>query len=102
MIIDANLENVYGIILGNCIFGNKNAAVGKYFNHQFWDKDGKIMGTVNHQNVLKDIETPPHFEAQAWSLVMNIKDHQDFWITERKTWSSKNVAEVLSELLVAI
>lgn len=98
MIVNKAGNKVYGIVLGNCIFGNAPTCLGKYFNNAFRNYRSEILATTQLVQEGAELNNTLNLEKQAWQFVTAIKDHNDQWIEEKNTWSKQGLMEVLASI----
>lgn len=96
IILDPNLEQVLGIIIGDCFFGKDNKVIGKIFNKTAYLINGEIVGKINIINEHGTITTKKAQLMLAWEILSNIKEHTSTWIIETNKWSKKTLAQVLA------
>ncbi|MEO7313260.1 MAG: 4-fold beta flower protein [Chitinophagaceae bacterium] len=102
MLIDSTCKIVLGLIVGNCVFGNRAEPVGKFFNNIIRDTQGRIISKLGTNSFSAPVNERDLMTG-TWRILMQIKNHVCGWIPEMFTWSDKNLNEVLAieELQVA-
>ena len=96
IILDANRENVLGILIGDCFFGKSPKVIGKIFNSSAYLTNGEIVGKVERNKELKSSSIKKAQLLEAWDILSNIKEHTCEWIKETKKWSKKSLLEHLA------
>jgi len=96
MLIDPTCKKVLGLIVGNCVFGNKSEPVGKFFNNTIRDIQGRITGKLVPEDYYSAPVNESDLLSATWRLLMQIKNHVCTWIPEMTTWSDKSLSEVLA------
>ena len=96
IILDANRENVLGILIGDCFFGKSPKVIGKIFNSSAYLTNGEIVGKVERNKELKSSSIKKAQLLEAWDILSNIKEHTCEWIKESKKWSKKSFQQHLS------
>ena len=96
MLIDTSCEIVLGLIIGNCVFGNRAEPVGKFFNNTLRDTDGRITAKTEPQRFYTTKVNDSDLLKATWQILMHIKSHVLGWIPEINIWSDKSLHEVLS------
>jgi len=96
MLIDTTCEIVLGLIIGNCVFGNKDEPVGKFFNNTIRDVNGRIAAKTEPDRFFTTKVNEPDLLKSTWRILMHIKSHVLGWIPEINIWSEKSLREVLS------
>lgn len=96
IILDANRENVLGILIGDCFFGKSPKVIGKIFNSSAYLTNGEIVGKVERNKELKSSSIKKAQLLEAWDILSNIKEHTCDWIKETKKWSKKSLREHLA------
>ena len=95
MLIDPTCKIVLGLIVGNCLFGNKAEPVGKLFNNKIRDTQGRIVVKLDTETFYTAPVNETELMAGTWRILMQIKNHVCSWIPEMTTWSDKNLTEIL-------
>ena len=95
IILDETKENVLGILIGDCFFGNDTKVIGKIIDQKVYLLNGDIIGTIEANKDKKDPELKKALMLEAWDILSNIKSHTSDWITISKKWSKKSLIEVL-------
>ena len=95
IILDAECQNVLGILIGDCFFGKGPKVVGKIFNSTAYLTNGEIVGKVERNKELKSSSIKKAELLEAWDILTNIKEHTCEWIKESKKWSKKSFLEHL-------
>jgi len=96
IILDASLEQVMGIIIGDCFFGRDNKVVGKIFNSIAYLTNGEIVGKLAMKKKPDSITIKKAQLLLAWDILSNIKEHTCAWIDETTKWSNKSLKDVLA------
>lgn len=96
IILDAERENVLGILIGDCFFGKSPKVIGKIFNSTAYLVNGEIVGKVERNKELKSSSIKKAQLLEAWDILSNIKEHTSEWIKETKKWSKKSLLEHLA------
>ena len=96
IILDAERENVLGILIGDCFFGKGPKVVGKIFNSTAYLTNGEIVGKVERNKDPKSSSIKKAQLLDAWDILANIKEHTCEWIKETKKWSKKSLLEHLT------
>ena len=73
IILDAERENVLGILIGDCFFGKSPKVVGKIFNSTAYLINGEIVGKVERNKELKSSSIKKVQLLIAWDILANIK-----------------------------
>lgn len=94
MLIDSACSTVLGLIVGNCIFGNRAEPVGKFFSNTLRDIQGRIISKVSPEFYTTPVNES-ELMAGTWRILMQIKNHVCTWIPEMNTWSDQTLIEVL-------
>jgi hypothetical protein len=94
MLIDPTCTTVLGLIVGNCVFGNRAEPVGKFFNNTLRDIQGRIISKASSEFYTTPVNEK-ELMAGTWRILMQIKNHVCTWIPEMNTWSDQNLTEVL-------
>jgi len=94
MVIDHTCTTVLGLIVGNCLFGNRAEPVGKFFNNTIRDIQGCILSKLSTE-FYKAPVNEAELMAGTWRILMQIKNHVCTWIPEMNTWSANSLLEVL-------
>ena len=97
IILDKNQEEVIGMVLGNCVFGKKQAPAGKFFNDTFRKKNGKIIAKLGKDASSKKPKNEAKIMTDAWQLLSSMKDHVCIWIDEKDSWTKETFLEYLLE-----
>lgn len=95
MLIDPTCKIVLGLIVGNCVFGNRAEPVGKFFNNTLRDIHGRIISKLSSEFYTVPVNEKDLMTA-TWRILMQIKTHVCSWIPEMPTWSDKSLTEVLA------
>ncbi|MES2777851.1 MAG: hypothetical protein V4722_26965 [Bacteroidota bacterium] len=95
MLIDPTCKTVLGLIVGNCLFGNRAEPVGKFFNNTIRDIQGRIISKLSAEFYSAPVNERD-LMAGTWNILMQIKNHVCTWIPELTTWSDKDLTEVLA------
>lgn len=95
IIFSATDQHVLGIIIGDCIYGKSHKMVGKIFNSTFYLLNGQVAGKVEVSQAFKVKVIRKEHMVDAWSILGGVKEHTSQWITEKKTWSTKEIQEHL-------
>jgi hypothetical protein len=96
IILDPSLEEVLGIIIGDCFFGKDTKVVGKIFNSTAYLINGEIVGKLKTKKEASSVTIKKAQLMLAWDILSNIKEHTCAWIEESGKWSKKSLQEVLS------
>lgn len=95
IILDIDSETVVGVVLGNCVFGNAEQPIGKYFNNTFRAVNGKMIAVTSETkktnikiNELKVLDG-------AWRILKKVKEHVCGWIQEAEEWADLTFQEFL-------
>jgi len=95
VILDAGSENVVGVVLGNCVFGDAEQPIGKYINNTFRAINGKMIAVTSEIkktniriNELKVLDG-------AWKILKKVKAHVCGWIQEAEGWADITFHEFL-------
>src|SRR5919112_5368572 len=95
ILIDVTTKNVIGIVLGNCVYGERSYAVGKFFNHVFRDVEGKIIGVNDTEQKISIDINEQELVNGAWQLLMQINNHNCAWVPENLEWSETPLTDHL-------
>lgn len=98
-IIHPESLNVYGVILGNCVYGVKGQVIGKFFEHRLYDQSGEIIAISDEKPVSPSTLSadPSTFRQQAWQILDRIHSYIAPWIQPKNTWSSRSLQEALKQ-----
>ncbi|MGN6436611.1 MAG: 4-fold beta flower protein [Agriterribacter sp.] len=90
--------NVFGVILGHCVFGLKGTVIGKFFDHHLYDKLGKIVAVTGSNELSERAALVDQAKAiqQAWQIIGRIEDHAAPWVQPLPAWSDKTLQDVLA------
>lgn len=88
-------QSVIGILIGDCLYGKSYKMIGKIFNSTVYLLNGQIAGKVEVNQAFKVKVIKKEHMVDAWSILGGVKEHTSQWITEKKTWSAKEIQEHL-------
>jgi hypothetical protein len=97
IILDKKQEKVWGILLGNCFFGQQKKPIGKFFNGLFRKKTGKIIAKLDSKVNSEKPQNHSEVLYNAWKLLQGLKEHDCEWIEEKEGWAKIGFEEYLSE-----
>lgn len=91
--------NVFGVILGHCVYGLKGKAIGKFFDHHLYDNSGEIIAVSAENRPTKNAEKPDQSKnmQQAWQIIDRIESHVAPWVQPKDTWSAKSLQDTLGQ-----
>jgi hypothetical protein len=95
IIVDVNSENVVGVVLGNCVFGDAEQPIGKYFNNTFRDINGKVIGVTGGVKKTGIKINELIMLEGAWKILNKVKEHVCGWIKEVEEWADITFSEFL-------
>ena len=87
ILLNDKQDAVIGLILGNCVFGEGDAPVGKFFKDGFRTTAGELVGIIDGTT---SSVRPKHESAillAAWKRLIRVKEHTCMWVAEKNTWS---------------
>ena len=95
VLVDTSMQNVMGVILGNCIFGDSPSPLGKFFNNVFRGTNGKVVAMAeNTEKPVQDMVKVNILDG-AWKILKKVKDHVCGWVPEIAEWSETSLPEFL-------
>lgn len=94
-IVDKSLNNVLGIVLGNCLFAKSQQPVGRIFKDTLRDENGHIIAKVSSDHPSELPANVSSIRNSAWEIVMDIKEHLCSWLPDKKTWSAESIENFL-------
>ncbi|MBX2925657.1 MAG: hypothetical protein KF746_25895 [Chitinophagaceae bacterium] len=91
--------NVFGVILGHCVFGLKGNVIGKFFDHRLYDKRGKIIAVTDTHELSDKLAPLDQAKTiqQAWQIIGKIEDHAAPWVEPSPAWSEKTLYDALGQ-----
>ena len=91
--------NVFGVILGHCVFGLKGAVIGKFFDHHLYDKFGRIIAITGKRELSDQSASLDQSKTiqQAWQIIGKIEDHAAPWVQPSPAWSDKTLHDFLGQ-----
>lgn len=95
IILDISQTKVLGLILGNCVFGQHTAPVGKFFKDTFWKQNGKIVAKLGSEIFPCKLANERQILADAWLMLSNVKEHVCMWVEEKEKWSQESLVSFL-------
>ena len=95
IIINQQQDTVLGLILGNCVFGETDAPVGKFFKDCFRKINGKIIAELGEETSPVRPSDEPFILKQAWEKLTAVKNHLCVWVDEKDEWSEENFLSFL-------
>ncbi len=95
IILSTEKDTVLGLVLGNCVYGTDTRPIGKFFKDRFRQLDGTIMATLGTEAVSGRPLHESMILRQAWTILMQVKDHVCVWVEERNNWSSETLLDAL-------
>lgn len=95
IILNQQQDAVLGLVLGNCVFGEADAPIGKFFKDTFRKMNGKIIAELGEGTSPARPLNEPAILKQAWSKLTAVKDHLCMWVEEKNTWSDEDFSAFL-------
>jgi hypothetical protein len=95
ILFDLEMNEVIGIVIGNCFFGSTGEIVGKIFNDTVYLTKGDIIGKLALDGQFKNKSLKKEHMVKAWTILSCIKDHTIPWIKESKRWDNRSLTECL-------
>lgn len=95
IILNQHQDAVLGLVLGNCVFGEAEAPIGKFFKDTFRTMNGKIVAELGEGTSPARPLNESAILKQAWSKLTAVKDHLCMWIEEKNSWSDENFVTFL-------
>lgn len=95
IILNTDQDKVLGLILGNCVFGETDAPVGKFFKENFRKMNGKIIATLDEETSSVRPSNEPVILKEAWAKLKAVKNHLCVWVEEKNEWSQENFLQFL-------
>lgn len=95
IVLDTSMQKVLGVILGNCIFGAKPTALGKFFNNVFRGRNGKVIAQAQNVQRPEPNVDKVHILEGAWKILGKVKEHVCGLIPEVEEWSETTLPEFL-------
>lgn len=95
IILDLNQSKVLGLILGNCVFGQHTAPIGKFFKDTFRKQNGKIVAKLGKEVFPKKPSNEKQVLADAWTMLSNVREHVCMWVEENEKWTQESFAGFL-------
>lgn len=87
IIINTTKDTVLGLLLGNCVFGEAEAPVGKFFKDSFRNMSGKVVAVLGQEVIPGRPANEPDILQQAWTKLTAVKNHLCMWVEEGDSWS---------------
>lgn len=91
--------NVYGVILGHCVYGLKGTAIGRFFDHRLYDNTGEIIA-VSAERTRDSVTQKPDqstYLQQAWQILDRIESYVSPWVQPKNEWSSRSLQDALGQ-----
>lgn len=82
-------ENVIGIKIGDCCFGNSTTVTGKIINGIIYTVEGVIIGQCQQFVAPNERFATKDQLVKAWEILSGINDHVCPWITISEKWSER-------------
>lgn len=95
IILDVSQSKVLGLILGNCVFGQHTAPIGKFFKDTFRKQNGKIVAKLGKEVFPQKPADEKKVLTDAWQMLSNVKEHVCVWVEEKNEWSQENFLQFL-------
>lgn len=95
IILNTAQDKVLGLILGNCVFGESDAPVGKFFKDSFRKTNGKIIAELGEETSPVRPSNEPAILKQAWENLTAVKNHLCVWVEEKSEWSEESFSSFL-------
>lgn len=95
IILNTTQDKVLGLILGNCVFGESDAPVGKFFKDSFRKTNGKIIAELGEETSPVRPSNEPAILKQAWEKLTAVKNHLCVWVEEKSEWSEESFSSFL-------
>jgi hypothetical protein len=95
IILNIEQNKVLGLILGNCVFGEADVPVGKFFKDSFRKTNGKIIAELGEETSPVRPSNEPAILKQAWEKLAAVKNHLCMWVDEKNEWSEKSFTHFL-------
>jgi hypothetical protein len=89
---------VIGVLLGHCVFGIDGQVKARYFKHNLFTMEGKILAKDGESDERFAIDIPQLVE-NAWILLMKIKDHTCPTVVPGDDWATTSVSEHFSTIV---
>lgn len=101
VLLNPSGSNVFGVILGNCVFDGRGKVCAKYFRHTLFALDGKVLAKENGPVRHISMELPAVMDA-SWELVSNIDDHQCPMIDPLTEWAQESLTDYFKGVPVEV
>lgn len=95
IILNTRQDTVLGLVLGNCVFGESDAPVGKFFKDTFRNMRGEIVAEMGTATSSARPSNEPAILKQAWSKLTGVKNHLCTWIEEKNNWAEDEFTSFL-------
>ncbi|MFN3666416.1 MAG: hypothetical protein ACK4S0_09675 [Sediminibacterium sp.] len=95
IILNPERDTVWGLILGNCVFGETEAPVGKFFKDSFRGMNGEIIAELGSETSSERPSNEPAILKQAWAKLTGVKNHLCMWVEEKNKWSDEAFEQFL-------
>lgn len=96
IILDVSQSKVLGLILGNCVFGQHTAPIGKFFKDTFRKQNGKIVAKLGKEVFPKKPADEKKVLADAWTMLSNVREHVCMWVEENEKWTQESFTSFLA------
>lgn len=95
IILDVHQSKVLGLILGNCVFGQHTAPIGKFFKDTFRKQNGRIAAKLGKEVFPKKPADEKQILTDAWAMLSNVKEHVCMWVEENEKWAQESFVSFL-------
>lgn len=88
-----NLQ-VLGLVLGNCVFDHQAKVLGKLFQQNVYNLSGEVMARKSDESIpLPEGIDSTNCSAEAWNILLQVKDHACPWVAVKNAWANASLAE---------
>jgi hypothetical protein len=96
MLIHPDNWQVLGLVLGNCVFNQSAKVLGKFVQQNVYNLNGEVLASKAAISLPlpNELNTKNCF-AQAWKILVMIKDHSCPWVNAKSKWSPASLAEAI-------
>lgn len=91
--------NVYGVILGQCVYGLKGKAIGKLLDKHLYDNTGEIVAITADDISERPSQKPEQskYLQQAWQILDRIESYITPWVQPKNQWSTRSLQDTLGQ-----
>jgi hypothetical protein len=87
-IIDVKTDDVFGVVLGHCVFYRHGKVCGKLFKSTLRNLSGEKIAILKSGGDPSKEPNLPELMNHAWEIISNIEDHTCPSVDEKEVWST--------------